>query len=94
MAGTNEFFFCCGSMCTRGGPESGRKKKMPFGFVHGYFEFQFARETTLLGELEGCPFLPEESSLFPPFLSLSVGLPVTFHRFSKYPFAKYPFASF
>ena len=63
-------------------------------FVNGYFEFQFVRETHILGELEGCQFLPEGSSLFPPFVFLSSGLLGTFHRFCKYPFAKYPFASF
>ena len=63
-------------------------------FVNGHFEFQCAKRGTIFRGLAGCLFLPEGSSLFPPFLSLSGGLQGTFHRFSKYPFAKYPFASF
>ena len=41
-------------------------------FVNGYFEFQFLRETHILGELEGCLFLPEGSSLSLPFSPLVV----------------------
>ena len=59
-------------------------------FVNGYFEFPRARETHIFRELACRLFLPEGSSLFPPFLSLRGSLLATYHGFSKYPFAKYP----
>ena len=81
-----------GSALSASSPKNGRLANRYF--VHKYFELQWARETHIFRELAGRLFLPEGSSLFPPFLPLSGSLLGTFHGFSKYPFAKYPFVSF
>ena len=57
-------------------------------FVNGYFEFPCARKTTHVRELVGRLFLPEGSSLFPPFLSLNWRPSRDFSRILQVPVCK------